>query len=97
MAKFLSAVEAGEALGFSDWTMKDCCALHPGFAFRLRPGGAWRIPQEHIARVRAGELVSEIARNPSLPSAPPPPKASTKAQPRRRWRRARRPEASNAP
>ncbi len=85
MAKFLSATEAAPRVGFSAWTLVDYCRNFPGFGFRLRPGGRWRIPEEHIARLLAGEPVPEIAASPSLPLKP------------HRNRRAHRLEVADAP
>jgi hypothetical protein len=91
MAYFLSPSQAGSEIGFSAWTMLKCCHDHPGFGFRLRPGGRWRIPEQHIVRVLAGEPVPEIPANPSTKRANPE-RIARGAQ-----RRALRAEAADAP
>jgi hypothetical protein len=91
MPKFFSATEAGDKLGFSAWTMVDYCRNFPGFGFRLRPSGRWRIPEQHIDRVLAGEPVPEIAANPSTKRAHPE-RIARGAQ-----RRALRAEGADAP
>jgi hypothetical protein len=65
MVKFLSPASAGAKLGFSQWTLLQYCHAFPGFAFRLRPGGHWKIHEAHVARLMVGEPVSSIAARPS--------------------------------
>jgi len=57
--QFLSTTEAAQALSSSKPTVLRVCKANPGFAFRF--GGMWKIPAEHIARLKAGASVAQIA------------------------------------
>ena len=84
MVKFLSPAKAGAKLGFSQWTLLQYCHAFPGFAFRLRPGGHWKIHEAHVARLMTGEPVSSIAARSSTERAQPERIFATRGRNRRR-------------
>lgn len=55
---FTTTTAAAET-GFHPSTLWRACRRHPGFAVTL--GGQYRIPPEHVARLKAGETVEQIA------------------------------------
>ena len=57
--KFATTGEAADAAGVSRATARRACKENPGFAVRI--GGAYRIPIEHLDRLRAGERPAQIA------------------------------------
>ena len=59
--KFVGTPELAEATGMSRSTAWRACVENPGFAFKLRDGGRFSIPWDHIERVRRGESPAEIA------------------------------------
>ena len=56
---WLTTEDAAPEVGTSRTTMWRVCRDNPGFG--VRAGGSYRIPAEHIARVKAGELPEAIA------------------------------------
>lgn len=56
---FLTTEAAAPELGTSRITVWRVCRDNPGFAVRL--GGTYRIPAEHIERVKRGESPAAIA------------------------------------
>ncbi len=57
--RFLTTEAAAPELGTSRVTVWRVCRDNPGFAVRL--GGTFRIPIEHIERVKRGETPAAIA------------------------------------
>lgn len=56
---FVDTTEGAELTGVCRATMARACRDNPGFAVRLN--GAYRIPRQHIERVRRGETPAQIA------------------------------------
>jgi hypothetical protein len=52
--------EAAELTGASQTTVWRTCRQYPGFAVRLN--GTFKIPDEHVKRILAGEHPSQISR-----------------------------------
>jgi hypothetical protein len=65
LPQFFNLTDGGRAVGRCRQTMAKRCRDNPGFAFLVDE--AWRIPRPHIARLRKGEPIAQIAANPSLP------------------------------
>ena len=57
--RFLTTEAAASELGTSRVTVWRVCRDNAGFAIRL--GGTYRIPAEHVERVRRGETPAAIA------------------------------------
>lgn len=57
--RFASTTELAEAAGVCRVSAWRACRANPGFALRL--GGSYRIPAEHIERVKRGETPAQIA------------------------------------
>ena len=56
---FLSTEQAGFELGFHRNAHARACRENPGFGVRLN--GSYRIPRDHIERVKAGDTPAQIA------------------------------------
>lgn len=56
---FVSTERGAPQLGVSPATLRRICARFPGFAIRV--GGQYRIPLQHVLRVRAGESPAAIS------------------------------------
>lgn len=59
LINWLTTEAAADALGLSRASVWRACRSHLGFAVRLN--GSYRIPVEHIRRVKAGETAAQIA------------------------------------
>lgn len=57
--KFHSTTAIAQATGFSRASIWRACSKHPGFAVRL--GAQFRVPDDHLRRVIAGERIEDIA------------------------------------
>jgi len=57
--QILTTTEAASALALSRPTVLRVCKKYPGFGFLF--GGSWRIPADHILKVKAGVPVADIA------------------------------------
>lgn len=57
--RFASTSELAEASGVTRVSAWRACRANPGFALRI--GGSYRIPAEHLERVKRGETPAQIA------------------------------------
>jgi hypothetical protein len=57
--EFLSTEEGAIETGNCRGTLVTACRKNPGFAIRV--GHAYKIPREHLERVKAGETPAQIA------------------------------------
>lgn len=56
---FVSTTDLAKAAGVCRVSAWRACRANPGFALRI--GGSYRIPAEHIERVKRGETPAQIA------------------------------------